>query len=146
MRLVLEPLGRFVYTINVFDESISMYTIDQETGVLTATSPPTVSTVYSGQGLVANPNGTAVYHLGPNAIHQYAIDSSGKLSDNGTIKTGVSFSPELRVDANGYYLYLSDWYGSTIHRFTIGPTGELTATSPASFSISGGFSAFVLYP
>ena len=43
--IAIDPLGRFVYTANTDDSTVSMFTINQSTGVLTPTTPASVSTM-----------------------------------------------------------------------------------------------------
>src|SRR6202453_5204427 len=64
-QLVADPLGRFVYVANLVSNvagpsSISMYTVNSTTGVLTPTTPATVSTGWFPQGIAIDPQGRFV--------------------------------------------------------------------------------------
>ncbi len=41
--IAIDPRGRFVYTATATISTVSMFTVDQTTGILTPTSPATVS-------------------------------------------------------------------------------------------------------
>jgi DNA-binding beta-propeller fold protein YncE len=65
-QLIVDPLGRFAYVANpvsnVSDLStISMYTINSTTGILTPTSPATVPTGWYPQEIAIDPLGRFVY-------------------------------------------------------------------------------------
>ena len=65
-QMVADPLGRFAYVANLGSNAsdlstISMYTINASTGVLTPTTPATVPTGWFPQGIAIDPLGRFVY-------------------------------------------------------------------------------------
>src|SRR5580704_16640365 len=64
--MVVDPAGRFVYVANLGSNAvdlgtISMFTIDASTGLLTPTTPAMVSTGFLPQGIGIDPLGRFVY-------------------------------------------------------------------------------------
>ena len=80
--MVVDPSGKFVYVANLVSNAsdlatISMYTIDSITGVLTATTPPTVPTGFLPQGIAIDPTGKFVYtaNSDDNTVSMFTVDS-----------------------------------------------------------------------
>jgi 6-phosphogluconolactonase len=64
--MAVDPAGRFAYVANLMSNAadlatISMFTIDSSTGILTPTTPATVPTGYFPQGIGIDPSGKFVY-------------------------------------------------------------------------------------
>ncbi len=81
--MVVDPAGRFAYVANlgsdVSDEvTISMFTIDAGTGILTSTTPATVPTGFLPQGIAIDPSGKFVYtaNSDDNTVSMFTINSS----------------------------------------------------------------------
>jgi 6-phosphogluconolactonase len=153
--MAVDPLGRFLYVANLVSNvsdlsTISMYTIDSATGVLTPTTPATVPTGWCPQEIAIDPQGRFVYTANSNdsSVSMFTVDqTSGVLTPTSpaTVSTLVpnellSDPSFLTVDPSGKFLYvtasLSD--GAAIFMYTIDQTtGLLTPTSPATVYTGG---------
>ena len=153
--LVADPLGRFAYVANLVSNAsdlstISSFTINPTTGVLTPTSPATVHTGWFPQSIAIDPKGRFVYTANSDdaTVSMFTINqTSGVLTPTSpaTVSTMVSgqllSDPSfLPVDPTGQYLYvtalLSD--GAAVFMYTINQTtGLLTPSSPATVMTGG---------
>jgi YVTN family beta-propeller protein len=97
--VTVDPLGKFAYAANQNDDTVSMYTIDSSTGILTPTTPATVGTGGSPFGVTVDPSSKFAYV--PNAysqpnnfVSQYTIDSvTGVLTPNTPSVVSAGNSP-----------------------------------------------------
>ncbi len=149
-QMVVDPAGRFAYVANLVSNAsdegtISMYTINPATGVLTATTPATAPTGFLPQGIAIDPLGKFVYtaNSDDNSISMFTINQStgvltpttpAAISTLANVSTGIYSSPGfLTVDPSGRFLYASNADDATISMFAINPTtGVLTPTTPAT--------------
>lgn len=154
--MVADPLGRFAYVANLVSNAapqstISMYTIDSTTGVLTPTTPATVSTGFFPQEIAIDPRGRFVYtaNSDDSSISMFTVNqTTGVLTPTApasvsTLVPGEQLSEPnfLTVDPAGKYLYatalLSD--GAAVFMYSIDQSnGRLTPILPATVS-TGGF-------
>jgi 6-phosphogluconolactonase (cycloisomerase 2 family) len=151
-QMVADPGGRFAYVANLISNAsdlatISMYTIDSKTGVLTATTPATVPTGFFPQGIAIDPAGKFVYtaNSDDNTVSMFTINqTTGVLSPTtpAVVSIGAGTSPiSVTVDPTGKFAYVANQDNNTISMFTINSTtGVLTATTPAT--VATGFSPF----
>ena len=148
-QMVADPLGRFAYVANLVSNAsdlstISSYTINPTTGVLTPTSPATVHTGWFPQAITIDPKGRFVYTANSDdaTVSMFTINqTTGVLTPTSpaTVSTLVpnellSDPSFLTVDPTGQFAYvtasLSD--GAAVFMYTINQTtGLLTPTSPA---------------
>ncbi len=143
-QMAVDPLGRFAYVANLVSDAsdeatISMYTINSTTGVLTATTPATVATGFFPQGIVIDPLGKFVYtaNSDDNTVSMFTVNqTTGVLTPTTptTVSTGAGSSPGfVTIDPSGKFAYVSNQDNDTISMFTIDPTsGVLTPTTPAT--------------
>jgi 6-phosphogluconolactonase (cycloisomerase 2 family) len=154
-QMVADPLGRFAYVANLVSNAsdlatISMYTINPSTGVLTATTPATVPTGYFPQTIAIDPLGRFVYtaNSDDSTVSMFTINqTTGVLTPTAPTSVStiipnqiLSIPSFLTVDPTGKFLYvtasLSD--GSAVFMYNINQTtGFLTPTSPAIVSTGG---------
>jgi DNA-binding beta-propeller fold protein YncE len=151
-QMVADPGGRFAYVANLISNAsdlatISMYTIDSTTGVLTPTTPATVPTGFFPQGIAIDPAGKFIYtaNSDDNTVSMFTINqTTGVLSPTSptTVPIGAGTSPGfVTVDPTGKFAYVSNQDNDTISMFTINSTtGVLTATSPTT--VATGISPF----
>lgn len=59
--MAIDPAGLFAYVANFGDDTLSLYTIDQDNGMLLSVTPPTVPTGGQPGGVAISPSGNAVY-------------------------------------------------------------------------------------
>jgi 6-phosphogluconolactonase len=153
--MVADPLGRFAYVANLVSNAsdlstISMYTINPTTGVLSPTTPATVHTGWFPQEMAIDPLGRFVYtaNSDDNSISMFTINqSTGALTPTApaTVSTvvpgNILWDPSfVTVDPGGKFLYLTESItnGAAILMFSIDqPTGLLTPTSPATVYVGG---------
>jgi 6-phosphogluconolactonase (cycloisomerase 2 family) len=154
-QLVADPLGRFVYVANLVSNvagpsSISMYTVNSTTGVLTPTTPATVSTGWFPQGIAVDPQGRFVYTANSDdgTVSMFTINqTTGVLSPTTPASVPVTFpgslisSPGfLAIDPTGKFLYTATYLseGAAVFMYTINQTtGVLTPTTPATVDTGG---------
>ncbi|HLI76642.1 MAG TPA: beta-propeller fold lactonase family protein [Acidobacteriaceae bacterium] len=148
--MVVDPLGRFAYVANLVSNAsdlatISMYTVNPSTGVLTPTTPATVPTGFFPQEIAVDPLGRFVYtaNSDDSSVSMFTINqTNGVLTPTApaavsTMLPGqlVSEPGFLTVDPTGKFLYVgtSNSDGATVLMFNIDQkTGALTPTSPAT--------------
>lgn len=148
--MVADPAGRFAYVANIVsnavdDATISMYTINAGTGILTPTTPATVPTGFLPQGIAIDPSGKFVYtaNSDDNTVSMFTINqTTGILTPTQPPTIAAGASPGfVTVDPSGRFVYVSNQNDETISMYTISPsTGILTPTSPATAPT--GFSPF----
>jgi DNA-binding beta-propeller fold protein YncE len=75
LEISVDPVGKFAYTANYLDGSISGYTINAATGALTPISGSPFA--IGGTRLVVDPSGKFAYHPnGDNTVSGYTINAS----------------------------------------------------------------------
>lgn len=154
--MVVDPLGRFAYVANLVSNAsdlstISMYTINQSSGALTAASPATVPTGWFPEAIAIDPLGRFVYTAnGDDAtVSMFTINqNTGVLTPTtpATVSTLVSGEPysdpnALTVDPTGKFLYVGASLSedAAVFMYSIDQTtGHLTQTSPAMV-LTGGY-------
>jgi DNA-binding beta-propeller fold protein YncE len=79
--MAIDPMGTFLYVANLGSNAtaagtISMFTINPTTGVLTATSPAMVAAGFFPQGITINSSGKFVYtaNSDDNTVSMYTVD------------------------------------------------------------------------
>ncbi len=121
--MVVDATGKFVYVANLMSNAsdlatISMYTIDSATGVLTPTTPATVSTGFFPQGIGTDPSGKFVYtaNSDDNTVSMFTINAStGVLTPTTPPSVAAGSSPGfVTVDPSGRYAYLSNEDDGTV--------------------------------
>jgi 6-phosphogluconolactonase len=146
--MAIDPLGRFLYVANLGSNAtdaatVSMFTINASTGVLTATNPAQVPTGFFPQGIAASSNFVYTANSDDNSVSMFTINSSGGLLT--PLSPSETFVPPLFADRSsdsspdfvtvspsGQFLYVTDQDNGSISAFAINSqTGTLTATNPA---------------
>jgi 6-phosphogluconolactonase (cycloisomerase 2 family) len=153
--MVADPLGRFAYVANLVSNAsdlatISMYTINSTTGVLTPTTPATVPAGFFPQEIAVDPLGRFVYtaNSDDSSVSMFAINqTTGVLTPTTPASVSTLIPGELlsdpnflTVDPTGKFLYVtvSLSNGAAVFMYTINQTnGLLTPTSPATVSTGG---------
>lgn len=142
----MSPNNKFLYAANVSSNSISIYSINSETGALTAVGSP-VATVAGANGLYFHPSGNFLYvsSFSSSNMGGYIVAADGTLtampgspfsSGTATIMNGVV------VHSSGNYLYSASMGGTGgVVGYSIDSvTGELTLLPGSPFSnTTGGY-------
>jgi 6-phosphogluconolactonase (cycloisomerase 2 family) len=152
--MVLDPLGKFLFTADNNSGDISSFTINTTTGVPTLVGT-VVATVPNNNpnGLASNPAGTFLYlsNTGNGTVSVYAVNrTTGALTLASTttvpVDTGAQYAQPngLITDSTGKYLYVSE--AGYISAFSINAsTGALTQLTSA-FPLAAPCYSMVLDP
>ncbi|MGA7157027.1 MAG: beta-propeller fold lactonase family protein [Acidobacteriaceae bacterium] len=154
-QMVADPLGRFAYVANLVSNAsdlstISSFTINPTTGVLTPTSPATVPTGWFPQAIAIDPKGRFVYTANSDdaTVSMFTINqTSGVLTPTSPATVSTALPSQLlsdpsfiTVDPTGQFVYVTDSLsnGAAVFMYTINQTtGLLTPTSPATVQTGG---------
>jgi 6-phosphogluconolactonase (cycloisomerase 2 family) len=155
--LTVDPTGKFLYVSALDSEgaTVSMYTIDQTTGVLTPTSPATVSTGGIPFQVVVAPSGKFAYVVNNFSdpgyglgVWQFTLNSTtGVLTPNTTAAVSAGNGPTaIAIDPTSKYAYVVNRSDNAVSMFTIDPnTGNLTlnaSTANPTGTIATGIEPF----
>lgn len=153
--MVVDPLGRFAYVANLVSNAsdlstISMYTIDPATGVLSPTTPATVPTGFFPQEIAIDPKGRFVYtaNSDDSSVSMFTVNqTTGVLSPTTPASVSTMIPGEflsqpgfITVDPAGRFVYVTalNTNSSTVSIFSINQTnGLLTPTVPATVLTAG---------
>ena len=142
-------VGKFAYTANNGDGTISSYTIDSSTGKLTAVGTPTVDGT-APAAVSLSPNGKFAFSASNNGkqIYAFTIDqTTGQLTAvaGSPFPTGFatgSTYPDIAVDPQSAHLYLASAGDAKVAGFAINSTsGALTALTGSPYTAGAGAGA-----
>ena len=148
--LAIDSSGAHLYVANSSpDNSISEFTVDATTGLLTLATTTGGGTLTSPVGLLIDNSGKYLFvaNAGASNLSAYAIASDGSLSlltTNSSVPTNAH--PSFLVsDPNGKYLFVGNASSPAIQSFSLNPgTGTLTAVT--SYSIADTATSIVVVP
>ncbi len=132
--IVFTPSGGYAYVSNSAG-TISEYSVNTTTGVLTPLSPATVTTAETPADLTIDSSGTHLYvpmgtGSSPGGVQVYTINADGTLAATGILNQ-VGIGPRyVDIDPTGRFAYVSSagTGGTGVYGFTIdATTGLLTA-------------------
>src|SRR5579864_4662207 len=140
-RIVLSQINNLLFVANTGDRSITSFSINPATGILTrvAGSPvPTLLTLDSCQGisLAATPDGNFLFASSNGQVETFTINAGGTLTPLATPLTPTFSSPNasMVVSPNGQFLAVSNQ--TSVSMFTIS-AGVLTAVPGSPFAKTG---------
>jgi DNA-binding beta-propeller fold protein YncE len=168
--VTVHPSGRFACVANQGDSTVSIYTINQTTDVLTPTAPPDNAAGGGPFGVTIAPSGNFAYvptaygnnNVSEYNVSEYSIDSStgvltatavgaapagssptssGNLSHIGTIATGAQ-PRRVSADPSGEFVYVANESGS-ISIFALNSDGRLSSAGTVE-TPSGAFAITVV--
>src|SRR5258706_212871 len=125
-------IPRFAYVANQGSQTVSIYTVDAQTGQLRPNGYVTVGA--SPLSVTVDPSGRYAYVSNSNAtVSQYTIGAAGALAPMtpATVPAGVAGTTSITVDPSGRYAYVANG-GVGVYQYTIGATGALTPMTPAT--------------
>jgi 6-phosphogluconolactonase (cycloisomerase 2 family) len=145
--MAIDPTGKFLYAANLGSNAtdaatVSMFTIDPTTGILTANTPGQVPTGFFPQGIAASSNFVYTANSDDNSVSMFTINTgSGLLTALSPSEMAVppictscslESSPDfVTVAPSGQFLYVTDQDNGSISTFAINSqTGALTPTNP----------------
>jgi 6-phosphogluconolactonase (cycloisomerase 2 family) len=146
--MAIDPTGKFLYVANLGSNAtdaatVSMFTINPTTGMLTANTPAQVPTGFFPQGIAASSNFVYTANSDDNSVSMFTINTGSGVLTALTpsemivppICTSCSLesSPDfVTVGPSGQFLYVTDQDNGSISTFAINAqTGALTPTNPA---------------
>ena len=136
--LTVDPTGRFLYLTESLTNgaAVLMFNIDQTTGVLTPTSPATISAGGWPWQVVVTPSGKFAYVVnnstgsdGSFGVFQFTVNSTtGVLTPNNPAFAASGNGPtEIAVDPTSKFAYVVNRQDNTVSMYTIDPnSGNLT--------------------
>jgi 6-phosphogluconolactonase (cycloisomerase 2 family) len=144
----LTPDGAYFYqTLSAMDQ-VAGFSIDRNSGALSALVPPGPTTATYPRGIAVDPSGKFLYvtietsWLGPStAVDAYSIDAaSGALTRIPGAPFTAGANPIGAVcDPSGRFLYVSNADAQTISGFSIDPdSGVLMEIAGSPFAVGGG--------
>lgn len=132
--IVTDPAGKFLFTGNFGNATISQFTINQTTGALTPNATFTSPAGTNPRNLVVTPDGKYVYLAseGTQSIRAFAINADGTLSFINSYSTGIGHS-QIQISRDGNFIFFLSSSFTELVSYRINPSdGTLTqaATSP----------------
>jgi 6-phosphogluconolactonase len=133
--VTVHPGGRFAYSPNTVDGTISQFTIDATTGSLVAMTTPSVPSGEPSPSLtVIDPTGKYLLALdGANGLlTEFSIGTDGALT---SMPTSAVVGPNASFgafDLSGRFFYISNGPDNTISQFSFAADGTLAPLSPAT--------------
>jgi 6-phosphogluconolactonase (cycloisomerase 2 family) len=90
--VAVDPSSRFAYVVNRNANTLSMFTIDPNTGHLKPNNPAVIGTEAQPFRVNVDPSGKFVYvtNQASSSVSIYAINSNGTLTSKGVASTGVN--------------------------------------------------------
>jgi YVTN family beta-propeller protein len=145
--IAIDPTGQFVSVTNGGGDTLSLYSIDQNTGQLTALSglasrdtPAAVVYYTDTNEATVTPRFAYVVNGGGNSVSSYSINSSsGILSTLGTPTVTGSNPSAIAIDLAGRFAYVSNSSSHNVSGYTIsGTTGALSEINGSPFPLDTG--------
>ncbi len=131
--VVVDPTGQFAYVANDTSNNVSVYTINQTTGALTAGTAVSAGT--NPRSIAIAPAGTHAFvaNGGSNNVSTYSINATtGALTLVNTYIAG-SAPRSIAVDPSGAFVYVANAGSANVSAYT-NASGVLTAVGGSPFA------------
>jgi 6-phosphogluconolactonase (cycloisomerase 2 family) len=130
LSMVINSNGKFVLVANQGSNSISVYSADGSTGLLTEITGSPFATAAGPSGLAMTGSTLFVANQGAGTVSVYSVDqASGNLTQAAGSPFAAGTSPTaLDVDASGKFLYVADQATNGVLAFSIS-SGQLSPIS-----------------
>lgn len=118
---------RLAFVANSYDDSVSTYTVDDNTGSLQYLSK--APAVKFPTSVAVTPSHRYAYaaNYGASVVSQYAIGANGTLTPLSPATVPAGHGPgDIAIDPTGKYAYAAN-YGGTVSQYTIGDDGRLSS-------------------
>ena len=138
--LTIDPNGQFLFVANNGSNTVSIFSIDVTTGVLTEVGLP-VATGNGPGALVVDPTDHYLYvaNLTDNTLSAYTLDNGNLTQITGFPVTVGNEPVSLAIDPNGNFLYATNFTGSNVTVFLIDlSNGMLSNVSGSPFGAGAG--------
>jgi 6-phosphogluconolactonase len=131
LSMVMDSKGKFVFVANQGSNSVSAFSVDGSTGLLTEITGSPFATAAGPSGLATTGNTLFVANQGAGTVSVYTIDqSSGNLTQASGSPFAAGTSPTaLDVDSSGKFLYVADQATNSLLAFSVGGSGQLSSIS-----------------
>jgi 6-phosphogluconolactonase (cycloisomerase 2 family) len=146
--LVIDPGGKFLYTANTVDNTVSEFTINADGSLTQISGSPLGETFNSPTGLLIDNSGKYLYvaNRGSSNVAAYSIGSDGGLTLLSSSPFATGSQPTvIATDSSGKFLFVGNQSGSVIQSYTL-DTGSGTLTSVASYSVPATATSIVVTP
>lgn len=146
--LVIDPSGKYLYTANKADNTISEFTINADGSLTQISGSPLGETYAAPTGLLIDASGKYLYvaNQGSTNVGAYSIGSAGGLTLLASSPFGTGAGPTvLATDSSGKFLFVGNQSTSVIQSFTL-DTGSGTLTSVASYTMPGNPTSIAITP
>jgi probable HAF family extracellular repeat protein len=137
--IAVDPAGRFLYAANQYggaSKNVTGFSIDGETGRLTALPGSPFNAGISPSGIAIDPSGRFAYvsDFGGNTVSAFKIDQqSGRLLAIATYPTG-GFPDAVIVDAQGKFVYVTNQSTNNVSGYAVNQvSGALTQITGSPF-------------
>jgi 6-phosphogluconolactonase len=142
---VVDPTNHFVYVANLFDNTVSAFTLNTTTGAmavvpgspfLAGTAPGAVAVDPSGKFLyVANDGSSTV----PGSVSGFKINSDGSLTQVPGSPIAAGSQPQQGIAVTAGFVYVSNQLSNDVSVYSFDPgTGALTQTAFSPVPLAGG--------
>ncbi len=126
--LSFHPSGNFLYVANANGNTVSAYTVNRQTGALSASPFSTITPCTNPLQLQISPDGAHAYESclnQTNSIAAYAIAADGSLTQTASVNPGGVVN-QIAVDPSGQYLYASMPDNDRFKLYKLGANGSVT--------------------
>ncbi len=131
--LAVDSRGAFLFVANKNSNSISAFSIDQKTGILTAVTGSPFATAAGPSSLAISSNVLFVANQAAGGVSAYTFDAnSGALTPVSGSPFAAGTSP-TGLDVAGNFLYVADQAANAVVAFSVGSGGALTPLSGSPF-------------
>ncbi len=146
--VAITPAGSFVYIPNYNDATISAYSIDAATGVLTEISgSPFTNGADNPAAVVVSPNGNFLFvanQSGSNSVFAVNATTGALTSVTGSPFSGSGAASGVAIDPNGEFLYVAS---TGLYAFQINTTtGALTKVTGSPYTIPAAANSVTIDP
>jgi 6-phosphogluconolactonase (cycloisomerase 2 family) len=138
---VVDPSGALLFVAQRTAAQVSAFTIDAQTGALSARQDTVVPT--DPVALAVHPKLKVIYVVssGGKAINAYTYAANGMLTPNGSVTPGKAANPTpmgVAITPSGEWLYSSNNTDTVVNIYAVnGTTGALTAAGTADVPTGG---------
>lgn len=133
----VSPATAFLYVANSTANSLSSFSINPASGLLTSLGAATG--LVGAYFIVMHPNGNFMFitQVATGQVYTLTINTStGATATSGTVSTGTN-PYEAAITPNGNFLYVANNGSNTVGMYSVNSsTGVLTALSPATVAVS----------
>jgi 6-phosphogluconolactonase (cycloisomerase 2 family) len=135
LSMVMDSNGKFVFVANQGSNSVSVFSADANTGLLTEITGSPFATSAGPSGAAITGSTLFVANQGAGTVSVYAVDpASGKLTQAAGSPFAAGTSPaSLDIDSSGKFLYVADLATNSILAFSISGS-SLSAISGSPFA------------